>query len=95
MLARWPERYKAVVHHREHAKPMDIETRRRLVALLKWRDRAARQQQMPVHAVLHDVTLRALAQRPPMFPGQLVNAIGTAKAGRYGDALRRVLHPST
>jgi ATP-dependent DNA helicase RecQ len=70
---------------------LDIESRRRHAALLKWRARVAREQAMPLHVVLHDVTMRSLAARPPQCSWSLRRRIGKQKAALYARALMEVI----
>jgi ATP-dependent DNA helicase RecQ len=65
-----------------------------LFALLRnWRAEKAREQGVPAYVILHDRTLRELAERRPNSPEALlqVPGIGLAKAERYGEALLELL----
>jgi ATP-dependent DNA helicase RecQ len=65
-----------------------------LVAMLRnWRAEKAREQGVPAYVILHDRTLRELAERRPNSPEALLDVpgIGLAKAERYGEALLELL----
>jgi ATP-dependent DNA helicase RecQ len=65
-----------------------------LVAMLRnWRADKAREQGVPAYVILHDRTLRELAERRPNSPETLleVPGIGHAKAERYGEDLLELL----
>ncbi|MFZ2852480.1 MAG: DNA helicase RecQ [Rhodocyclaceae bacterium] len=65
-----------------------------LVAMLRnWRAEKAREQGVPAYVILHDRTLRELAERRPNSPVALleVPGIGAAKAERYGEDLLELL----
>jgi len=65
-----------------------------LVAMLRnWRADKAREQGVPAYVILHDRTLRELAERRPNSPTALleVPGIGLAKAERYGEDLLELL----
>jgi len=65
-----------------------------LVAMLRnWRAEKAREQGVPAYVILHDRTLRELAERRPNSPEALleVPGIGLAKAERYGEDLLELL----
>ena len=65
-----------------------------LVAMLRnWRAEKAREQGVPAYVILHDRTLRELAERRPDSPEGLleVPGIGLAKAQRYGEDLLELL----
>lgn len=65
-----------------------------LVAMLRnWRAEKAREQGVPAYVILHDRTLRELAERRPNSPTALleVPGIGLAKAERYGEDLLELL----
>jgi superfamily II DNA helicase RecQ len=50
---------------------------------------------MPPFVVLHDRTLRAIAQQRPQTPNQLqaISGMGPAKVEKYGEAILAVCHP--
>ena len=65
-----------------------------LVAMLRnWRAEKAREQGVPAYVILHDRTLRELAERRPNSPETLLDVpgIGLAKAERYGEDLLELL----
>jgi ATP-dependent DNA helicase RecQ len=65
-----------------------------MVAMLRnWRADKAREQGVPAYVILHDRTLRELAERRPASPEALleVPGIGLAKAERYGEDLLELL----
>ncbi len=57
--------------------------------LRRWRSDTAREQGVPAYVILHDRTLRELAEVRPASRGHLasVSGIGAAKIERYGDEL--------
>jgi ATP-dependent DNA helicase RecQ len=57
--------------------------------LRQWRAETARSQGVPAYVILHDRSLRELAQRRPQSRDELleVPGIGAAKADRYAEAL--------
>jgi ATP-dependent DNA helicase RecQ len=61
--------------------------------LRNWRADKAREQGVPAYVILHDRTLRELAERRPNSPETLleVPGIGHAKAERYGEDLLELL----
>jgi superfamily II DNA helicase RecQ len=61
-----------------------------LVARLReWRAVEAKRLGIPAFIVLHDKTLKAIAQARPCTPNQLlsVNGFGTAKVEKFGEAI--------
>jgi ATP-dependent DNA helicase RecQ len=62
-------------------------------ALRAWRTEEAKTQGVPAYVILHDRSLRELAQLRPRNPDALleVPGIGEAKAERYGNALLAVI----
>jgi ATP-dependent DNA helicase RecQ len=62
-------------------------------ALRAWRSAEAREQGVPAYVILHDRTMREIAQTRPATRSELRNivGIGEAKAERYGQALLRVM----
>lgn len=62
-------------------------------ALREWRTEEAKEQGVPAYVIMHDRTLRELAQLKPATRSELLNVpgIGEAKAERYGSALMRVM----
>lgn len=87
---RW-RRMTRAKHERPRAMPTDPEVRRRHAALFKWRTRVARLDKMPLHAVMHDVTLRSLAARPPLLGWTLRQRIGRNKHALHGRDLLAIL----
>lgn len=65
-------------------------------ALRGWRAHLSREQGVPAYVILHDKTLRELAEARPRGIAALlqVNGIGEAKAARYGTALLEVIGAS-
>lgn len=61
--------------------------------LRAWRQETAKTQQVPAYVILHDRTLRELAQRRPRERTELedISGLGAAKIERYGDALLSAL----
>jgi ATP-dependent DNA helicase RecQ len=57
--------------------------------LRQWRAELAREQGVPAYVILHDKTLREVAERQPATLADLldISGIGEAKAARYGAAL--------
>ncbi len=57
--------------------------------LREWRAAEAKRLRVPAYVVLHDRTLRALAQARPSNPKQLleISGMGPAKAERFGEAI--------
>jgi ATP-dependent DNA helicase RecQ len=92
-LARPPARYRPAPHHGTRVGTLDIDAQRRLLALQRWRDRAAREGAVPLHAVMHDVTLRQIARSAPRTLFGLRRIIGRAKAVLHGTEIRAVLRP--
>ncbi len=64
-------------------------------ALKSWRTGLAKKLGMPPFVVLHDRTLRAIAQQRPQTPNQLqaISGMGPAKVEKYGEAILAVCHP--
>ena len=62
-------------------------------ALRAWRLAEAKEQGVPAYVILHDRTMREIAQLRPATRSELLNipGIGEAKAERYGNALLRVM----
>ncbi|MGC7411401.1 DNA helicase RecQ [Pandoraea pneumonica] len=62
--------------------------------LRAWRQDMAKTQQVPAYVILHDRTLRELAQRRPRHRDGLVDitGLGEAKIERYGEALVELLN---
>ena len=65
----------------------------RYEALRAWRSTLAREQGLPAYVILHDKTLRELAETQPSSLEELlqVSGIGESKAARYGLALLEVI----
>jgi ATP-dependent DNA helicase RecQ len=57
--------------------------------LRKWRADAAREQGVPAYVILHDKTLRELAEVRPTSHGMLtgITGMGSAKIEHYGDEM--------
>lgn len=64
---------------------LDDVARSVLAAVWAWRERTAKEHDVPRFRVLHDETLVALASRPPRSPGDLSSVPGTASVVRMGD----------
>lgn len=94
MLARSPARYRPAPHHGTRVGTLDVDAQRRLLALLRWRERIAREGAIPLHAVMHDVTLRQIAWSAPRTVVGLRRVIGRAKTAMYGAQIRAALRPS-
>jgi ATP-dependent DNA helicase RecQ len=62
-------------------------------ALREWRREVAREHAVPAYTVLHDASLREIAQRLPDSTALLghISGIGAAKLARYGDAIIRIV----
>ena len=62
-------------------------------SLREWRSSEAKEQGVPAYVILHDRTLREIAQTRPATRSELLNipGIGAAKAERYGSALMKVM----
>jgi ATP-dependent DNA helicase RecQ len=62
-------------------------------ALREWRRGMAREHAVPAYTVLHDASLREIAQRLPDSTAVLsaVSGIGATKLARYGDAILSVV----
>ncbi|WP_150680532.1 DNA helicase RecQ [Pandoraea pneumonica] len=62
--------------------------------LRAWRQDMAKTQQVPAYVILHDRTLRELAQRRPRHRDGLVDitGLGEAKIERYGEALVELMN---
>ena len=60
-------------------------------ALREWRRGIAREHAVPAYTVLHDSSLREIAQRLPDSTAQLasISGIGATKLARYGEAIVR------
>lgn len=61
--------------------------------LRAWRGEEARRQGVPAYVILHDRSLRELAQHAPADREALLDVagIGEAKAARYGESLLRII----
>ncbi|MDR2839073.1 MAG: DNA helicase RecQ [Azonexus sp.] len=61
--------------------------------LRQWRADTARAQSVPAYIILHDKTLRELAQTRPASYGQLtgITGMGSAKVAHYGEELLRLI----
>lgn len=75
----------------ENAAPvvMTAEAETLAARLKEWRALEAKRLGVPAFAVLHDRTLRAVAQARPCTPNQLlaINGMGSAKLEKFGEAL--------
>ncbi|CAB1369521.1 DNA helicase RecQ [Denitratisoma oestradiolicum] len=73
----------------EESTELDIGDQALFQALREWRSRWAREQGVPAYVIMHDRSLRELAQRRPATQTALreVPGIGEAKAERYGESL--------
>jgi ATP-dependent DNA helicase RecQ len=62
-------------------------------ALREWRREVAREHGVPAYTVLHDASLREVAQRLPDSPALLgnISGIGATKLARYGEAIVRLV----
>jgi len=62
-------------------------------ALRQWRGCEAKTQGVPAYVILHDKTLRELAQNRPQSRSQLmaISGIGQAKVERYGEAILQLI----
>jgi ATP-dependent DNA helicase RecQ len=62
-------------------------------ALRQWRREVAREHAVPAYTVLHDTTLREVAQRLPDSTARLggIAGIGATRLARYGDAIIQVV----
>ncbi|MEO6078497.1 MAG: DNA helicase RecQ [Steroidobacteraceae bacterium] len=62
-------------------------------ALREWRREVAREHAVPAYTVLHDTTLREIAQRLPDTTALLsgVSGIGATRLARHGEAILRVV----
>jgi ATP-dependent DNA helicase RecQ len=62
-------------------------------ALRQWRREVAREHAVPAYTVLHDTTLREVAQRLPDSTVRLggIAGIGATRLARYGDAIIQVV----
>jgi ATP-dependent DNA helicase RecQ len=81
----------------DHRADLSTDDARLFDALRQWRAEVAREQGVPAYVVLHDKTLRELAEMRPSSHGHLatVPGIGAAKLERYGPDLLRVLGGDT
>ena len=61
--------------------------------LRKWRADTAREQGVPAYVILHDKTLRELAETRPVSHGLLagITGMGSAKIEHYGDELLQLI----
>jgi ATP-dependent DNA helicase RecQ len=62
-------------------------------ALREWRRGVAKEHGVPAYTVLHDASLRAIAQRLPRSEADLdgLSGIGSVKRARYGEAIVKVV----
>lgn len=61
--------------------------------LRKWRADTAREQGVPAYVILHDKTLRELAETRPVSHGLLagITGMGSAKIEHYGEELLQLI----
>ena len=61
--------------------------------LREWRTETAREQSVPAYVILHDKTLRELAEVRPVSYGLLsgITGMGSAKIEHYGEALLNLI----
>jgi ATP-dependent DNA helicase RecQ len=73
---------------------LDLADQQLFDKLRAWRQDIAKTQQVPAYVILHDRTLRELAQRRPRHREGLVDitGLGEAKIERYGEALVELLN---
>ena len=83
----------ATLARTDHAANLSGEAAARFERLRVWRFETARAQGVPAYVILHDKTLRELAETHPGTLDQLAmtNGIGAAKLERYGEELLTVL----
>ncbi|BBN87235.1 DNA helicase RecQ [Azospira sp. I09] len=72
---------------------MTLEDQSLFEDLRQWRAAAAKEQGVPAYVILHDKTLKELAEERPTTRDQLMNisGMGTAKLERYGDDLLGII----
>ena len=72
---------------------LDEAGQRLFESLRLWRAETARSQGVPAYVILHDRSLREIANRRPASPVELlaIPGIGQAKADRYSEALLRLV----
>ena len=65
--------------------------------LREWRTETAREQGVPAYVILHDKTLRELAEVRPVSHGLLatINGMGSAKIEHYGEALLALIRAAS
>ena len=73
---------------------LDVADQKLFETLRAWRQDMAKTQQVPAYVILHDRTLRELAQRRPRHREGLadITGLGEAKIERYGEALVELLN---
>jgi ATP-dependent DNA helicase RecQ len=84
----------ALATRRSEAETSLDEAGQRLFESLRlWRAETARSQGVPAYVILHDRSLREIANRRPASPVELlaIPGIGQAKADRYSEALLRLV----
>jgi ATP-dependent DNA helicase RecQ len=84
----------ALATRRSEAETSLDEAGQRLFESLRlWRAETARSQGVPAYVILHDRSLREIANRRPASPVELlaIPGIGQAKANRYSEALLRLV----
>ncbi len=72
---------------------MTLEDQSLFEDLRQWRAATAKEQGVPAYVILHDKTLKELAEERPTTRDQLMNisGMGTAKLERYGDDLLGII----
>ena len=65
-------------------------------ALREWRRGVAKEHAVPAYTVMHDATLRAIAEREPRSSAALggISGIGATKLERYGDVILTLVRDS-
>ncbi|QWT46117.1 DNA helicase RecQ [Azospira inquinata] len=76
-------------HTRTVVTDLDIADQALFESLRQWRTEEAKEQGVPAYVILHDRTLKELAEMRPATRGHLMQAtgMGSAKVERYGEAL--------
>jgi ATP-dependent DNA helicase RecQ len=74
---------------------LPLAARETLAALKAWRAEVAREHNLPAYVILHDATLRAIAERQPRSWADLegLPGLGQKKREAYGAAVLRVVNP--
>jgi DNA helicase-2/ATP-dependent DNA helicase PcrA len=73
--------------------PLEGDADRRITALKSWRLERSKRDEVPAYVILHDATLRAIAEQNPQDERELagISGIGPAKLEKYGDEILRAL----